>query len=416
MNRRSAIQIAVGLGAIGAAFFAGSHWRESMHGSAPATPAGAMQQAAQATMYACPMHPHIRQHGPGQCPICGMALVPERSARSTDDVIEIEQGLIQRLGVRMEEAQVREFQVTLEAPLVLAFDDRLQWVEQTRVAGFVSQLHVRVVGERVRKNAPLAQIYSPEAATALDDHAWLSASGSASSSADLLAASEARLKRLGLTPSMRRADAEPRFTVSASRNGLVAAIEVVEGAAVNAGMPLLRLRSDARLWALAELREDQIAGDDWSELRAALSAFPGRSFELEALEREPQLDPDRRTLIWRLAIENTDGALKPGMQGLLRASSRPYRVLAVPSAALIVTGERRAVVVEVSPGRFRSIDVTPGRERDGYTAIRSGVREGQRVVVSGQFLIDSEASLRRALESDPASATHEHADGAGSVQ
>lgn len=413
MNRRSAIQIALGLSAIGAAFFAGSHWRESMHGAVPAAPVSGTQQAAQATMHACPMHPHIRQHGPGQCPICGMALVPERSARSADDVIEIEQGLIQRLGVRMAEAQVREFQVTLEAPLVLAFDDRLQWVEQTRVAGFVSQLHVRVVGERVRKNAPLAQIYSPEAATALDDHAWLSASGSA----DLLAASEARLKRLGLSPSMRRADAEPRFTVSASRDGLVAAIEVVEGAAVNAGMPLLRLRSDARLWAMAELREDQIAGDDWSDLRAELSAFPGRSFELEALEREPQLDSERRTLIWRLAVDNAESALKPGMQGLLRASSRPYRVLAVPSAALIVTGERRAVVVEISPGRFRSIDVTPGRERDGYTAIRSGVREGQRVVVSGQFLIDSEASLRRALpEPETKSHTHEHADGAESEQ
>lgn len=394
-GRKSMLFAGAALSALGLAFWLGQRW--PMHAPTQVDAGSTQQPAAQASVYVCPMHPHIRQHGPGQCPICGMALVLDRSDAGDGEVVAVSAGLQQSLGVRIEALKRRSFHARLEAPLSLSWDERAQWVEQTRVGGFVSSLSVRNNGERVRKGQLLAEIFAPEAAAAIDDYRWLREHGDPR----LLDAAEARLRRLGLDPATatrHRSSGEPRFPLYARADGLVESVEVAEGAAVAMGMPLMRMRSDTRLWAVAELREDQVDGD-WQELRVELAAFPGEDFAAQPVGFVPALDEGRRTLAWRLALDNPDGRLRPGMQGLLRGQGTRYQVLALPSEALIVTGERRAVVVEQEPGRFRSVEVLPGRELDGYIAIRRGLAEGQRVVVNGQFLIDAEASLRRALPS-----------------
>jgi Cu(I)/Ag(I) efflux system membrane fusion protein len=366
------------------------------------TPAEHAASEAAAEVWTCPMHPEVRQDGPGSCPICGMPLVRADASAGVAASVHVDPGLQQRLGIRLVEVRRQVLEETTRAPLKLAFDERELVAEQTRVEGYVMRLHVRTAGTPVRRGQPIATVWSAMVAQTADEWRLLQARGRE----DLAAAAAERLRRLGVDPA--RLGARPgEFTVRASRDGVLEELTVAEGAMVSAGMPVALIRGISVLWAIAEFREGEAQPEAGQSLELELSALPGEAITARALEPLPALEGERRVLPWRLEVANPDGRLKPGMLGEVQLASAPRRVLAVPAEAVIRTGERNLVIVAEDDGaHFRSVPVLLGIEQDGMIAIRRGLSEGQRVVASGQFLIDSEANLRRAFAGGEAADPH----------
>jgi Cu(I)/Ag(I) efflux system membrane fusion protein len=368
-------------------------------GHAPGEAADSQPVAA---VWTCPMHPEVRQDGPGSCPICGMPLVQADATAGAAASVHVDVGLQQRLGIRLVDVRRHTLEESTRAPLKLAFDERDLVAEQTRVEGYVERLHVRSAGTPVRRGQPIATVWSAMVAQAADEYRLMQARGRM----ELASAAAERLRRLGVEPS--RLGARPgEFTVRASRDGVLEELTVAEGAMVSAGMPVARVRGTSALWAIAEFREGEAQPQPGQTLEIDLAALPGEAVSARALEPLPMLEGERRVLPWRLEVANPDGRLKPGMLGEVRLATAPRQVLAVPSEAVIRTGERNLVIVVDEDGaHFRSVPVQLGIEQDGMVAIRRGLTEGQRVVASGQFLIDSEANLRRAFAGGEAADPH----------
>lgn len=379
--------------------FAGGWWLSRNAASAPADPPavhahGNLAQSQPATeVWTCPMHPEVRKDGPGSCPICGMTLIRADTLGGAASSVHVAPGLQQSLGIRLVEVRPQTLEETTRVPLRLAWDGRELVAEQTRVEGYVTALHVRAPGTPVRRGQPIATVYSATVAQAADEWRLLQTLDRP----ELVDAARERLRRLGVDPA--RLGKQPgEFTVTASRDGVVEELSVAEGSMVSAGMPVARVRGTAELWAIAEFREGEAQPEPGQALQLELAALPGEAVAARALEALPMLEGERRVLQWRLAVANPDGRLKPGMLGELLLASAPRRVLAVPTEAVIRTGERNLVIVADDDGaHFRSVPVVLGIEQGGMVAIRRGLAEGQRVVASGQFLIDSEANLRRAF-------------------
>lgn len=402
MNARIAYPLLI------AAAFGAGWWLSRETAPAPADPHaghGPAEHAASepaAEVWTCPMHPEVRQDGPGSCPICGMPLVRADASAGAAASVHVDPGLQQRLGIRLVEARFQTLEETTRAPLKLAFDERELVAEQTRVEGYVTRLHVRTAGTPVRRGQPIATVWSAMVAQAADEWRLLQARGRQ----ELAAAAAERLRRLGVDPA-RLGERPGEFTVRASRDGVLEELSVAEGAMVSAGMPVARVRGTALLWAIAEFREGEAQPEPGQALELDLAALPGEAVAARALEALPMLEGERRVLPWRLEVANPDGRLKPGMLGEVRLASAPRRVLAVPAEAIIRTGERNLVIVAEDDGaHFRSVPVLLGIEQDGMVAVRRGLSEGQRVVASGQFLIDSEANLRRAFAGGEAADPH----------
>jgi membrane fusion protein, copper/silver efflux system len=355
-----------------------------------------------AEVWTCPMHPEVRQDGPGSCPICGMPLVRADASAAAGSSVHVDPGLQQQLGMRLVEARFQTLEESSRAPLKLAYDERELVAEQTRVEGYVTRLHVRAAGTVVRRGQPLATIWSERIAQAADEWQLLQKLGRQA----LVEAAAERLRRLGVDPA-RLGERPGEFTVRASRDGVLEELGVSEGAMVSAGMPVARVRGTAVLWAIAEFREGEAQPEPGQALELELAALPGEAIAARALEPLPALEGERRVLAWRLEVANPDGRLKPGMLGEVQLAMAPRRVLAVPAEAVIRTGERNLVIVAEDDGaHFRSVPVLLGIEQDGMIAIRRGLSEGQRVVASGQFLIDSEANLRRAFAGEESADPH----------
>jgi Cu(I)/Ag(I) efflux system membrane fusion protein len=394
MNRhssRTVLLLAAVAASAGVAFAIGWHFAPVRGDARTVEPAAAPE------VWTCSMHPQVRQPGPGQCPICGMALVRAGAAAGGGEHAAhagIDAGLLQQLGLREAEVVREAWQDTLRAPARLAFDERAQQVVQTRVGGFVTALGPRAPGDRVRRGDLLAEIYAPEAATAWAEYQALRRAGAD----DLAAAARARLERLGFALSALREGEEPRFVVRAPFDGVVEELMVSPGSAVGMGMPLLRLRDERRLWAVVEVPETE-----WPRLQGAagfelvLDAWPDRRHAVVLDSTAPMVDMARRTLAVRLRIDDPDVAMRPGMLGEVRAQQPARRVLAIPSEAVLRSAGREWVLRRVGEGRFEPRAVRIGARREGRAEVLAGLRAGERVVASGQFLLDSEAYLARAF-------------------
>ena len=179
-------------------------------------------------------------------------------------------------------------------------------------------------------------------------------------------------------------------------DGAVTELGVREGATFMAGTSLFRINGLASVWVSAQIPEASVSRVPLNSMvEATATAWPGMTFKGRVIALLPQVDPQTRTLTARVALDNRDGKLSPGMYVALDISgpsADPQRV--VPSEAVIVTGERSVVIVAAAGGGFNVVNVTIGGEQDGKTVILSGLSESDSVVLSGQFLIDSEASLK----------------------
>ena len=348
-----------------------------------------------------PMVPGQRFDKPGKSPFMDMQLVPVYADETSDSGVKIPVGVQQNFGLRTAVVRRADVSRAIDAIGTVQFDDRLAVAVQTRVAGYVEHLAVRAPMERVRQGQPLATIYAPD---------WLGPIGEllalerAHVTPELIAAARQRLRALSVPDALVRHSeetgiAQARFTMSSPEAGVVAELGVREGAAVTPGMTLFRLAGLRRVWAVVDVPEAQAVGlRIGGKVEARLEADVSQTFGGTLTELLPQVDPKSRTLQARFEVDNAAGKLVPGMLLRLRLAGTASTGLLVPSEAVIRTGRRAIVIVQKDGGSFEPRQVELGADVGDDIVIASGLRDGERVVASGQFLIDSEASLRSATD------------------
>ena len=385
-------------------------------GAAPAAepgtaPAGATASAEKKVLYwHDPMVPGPKFDKPGKSPFMDMQLVPVYAESGHEDAhtsgVTINPRTQQNLGVRTAEVVKGTLASGVEAVGSVAWNERDVAVVPARATGYVEKLFVRAPLEPVAQGQPLAALYVPDWVAAQEEFlatrriaASSSASGSNSDLKSLVDGARQRMRLAGMTDAqIARVESigkvEPRITVVAPIAGVLAELGVREGTAVTAGMPIARINGLATVWINAEVPEALAA-----RLRAgdAVEAkTPGGAvIEGKVAALLPEVNAQTRTLKVRVEVNNARRALVPGMFATLRF--RPAEggdMLLIPSEAIIATGTRTIVMLAEDGGRFMPIEVTPGVEANGKTEIRKGLKAGQKVVLSGQFLLDSEASLK----------------------
>jgi len=350
-----------------------------------------------------PMKPGVKFDKPGKSPYMDMPLVPVYSDEApTGPAVRIDPRIAQNLGIRVAKVGKVALQPRLSAAGSVAFDERLTAVVQARVDGYVKRLRVKARLESVRRGQALVDIVAPEWLAAKTEYlALLDASTDRARS--VRDAARQRLIVLGVPEAeIRQIERDGRApaatTIYAPADGVVTELSVREGAAFAAGAPLFRINGLDTVWIDARLPEVQagmLAPGTTAEVRA--SAWAGAPFAGRVLALLPELDTATRTIPVRVEVQNAGRRLAPGMFVTLdfRAPSTERQV-AVPTEAVIMTGTRNVVIV-AGHGGFNVRDVVTGAESDGMTAVISGLSEGEAVVLSGQFLIDSEASLKSAV-------------------
>jgi len=359
-----------------------------------------------------PMVPSVKFDKPGKSPFMDMQLVPvyaDEAGGGSD--VRVDPSVAQNLGIRLGKVEKTMLTVRVRAVGSIAFDERLLEVVQSRVEGYITRLRVKAALERVRRGQALAEILAPQWVEA--EQEYLALLDASSERARVMRdAARQRLVVLGVPASTIHTVETTRktsaaTTVSSPIDGVITELGVREGASFMPGASLFSINGLATVWANAQIPEARVSSVPvGSTVEATATAWPGIQFKGQVIALLPQVDPMTRTLTARVAIDNLDFKLSPGMFVALEfAAPAQEPQLVVPSEALIATGERSVIVVAREGGGFDVVNVSTGAEQDGYTVILSGLTEGQSIVLSGQFLLDSEASLKSTVNRLESAAT-----------
>ena len=352
-----------------------------------------------------PMVPGQRFDKPGKSPFMDMPLVPFYADEGNDGgTVAIDPRVQQNLGIRIAAVTRGDLTSRIEVIGNVVYNERELAVVQARANGYVEKLYVRATLDPVRKGQALAELYVPDWVAAQED--FLTAKRLAvqeSTGLDLIDAARQRMRLAGMLDAQIRlvetsGKVQERLVIPAPVNGVVAELDAREGMTVASGAPLFRINGLDTVWVYAEVPEDAAARvRPGNTVEVRTSALPGMVFKGRVSTVLPDVNPVTRTVKARIELANSGQRLVPGMFASVDFSPEVRRdVLLVPSAAVIQTGKRSVVIVAQADGRFVPVDIETGGEGRGQTEIRKGLESGQKVVVSGQFLIDSEASLRGA--------------------
>lgn len=409
MNRNLIAAAVAAIVVVGATGFAAYRYgvREGARGAeAPsAAPAPQADSAAgrRVLYWQDPMMPGQRFDKPGKSPFMDMDLVPVYADEAGDEgVVAVSPRVVQSLGVRTAEVVRGALARHVEAVGNVAFNERELVVVQARVGGFVEKLHVRAPLDPVRKGEPLVEILAPDWVAAQEEYLALRRLQTPDAES-LRAAARQRMLLVGMSEAAileleSAGKVRSRAVLTAPVSGVIAELGVREGMNVSAGATLFRINSLASVWINADVAEAQAATlrpGRPVEVRAA--AWPGAVLKGHIHSLLPQVNAATRTVTARVELANPNGRLAPGMFVTVDLGSAAIsNALLVPSEAVIQTGTRSVVIEALGEGRFRPVEVQTGAEADGQTEIRAGLEAGRSVVVSGQFLIDSEASLKAA--------------------
>ena len=373
-----------------------------------------------------PMAPGQKFDKPGKSPFMDMQLVPVYADGGADEgSVAISPRVQQNLGVRTAEVKQGVLSAEVEAVGSVAYNERDVAVVQARANGFLERLYVRAPLDPVRKGQPLAALYVPDWVAAQEEYLSakrISAQSGVASLAGLGDAARDRMRLVGMNDDQIRAvetsgKVQPRLTITAPIGGVVGELTAREGMTVMAGAPLFRLNGLSTVWVNAEVAEGVAAQvRPGTPVEARASALPGAMFKGKVSAILPEVNPATRTIKARIELANPGGRLVPGMFATVSfAPAARKEILLVPSEAVIQTGKRSVVVVAQADGRFAPVDVEVGLDSNGQTEIRSGLQAGQKVVVSGQFLVDSEANLKASATRMSAMPGGEAASGAGAA-
>ena len=363
--------------------------------------------------YVCPMHPQIHQDHPGKCPICGMDLVAKSAhshpAQEAHPQVFVSGAMIQSLGVRTALVQRGSVSREFKAQGIVAPDDERITYLHPRAAGWIETLYVRTDGEEVERSDTLADFYSPyitqvqlDYLKALEelDLASFDPEGRKQSQikANALRNSLRNLKVMDLD--IKRIETSrtvlPTIQIIAPQDGVISELGVREGMYVEPFDRMFTIVDLSQVWVMVDLHEDQAA---WirpgQQMEITAPAVPGKHWTGKVEYIYPQVDPRTRTLRARLEIANPNESLLLNMFVEVSLSGdKAADSLIIPRQAIILTGERKSVVKDLGNGHFQPVDVETGMWDDNHIEILSGLKEGDRIVVSGQFLIDSESSIQ----------------------
>ncbi|MBX3699949.1 MAG: efflux RND transporter periplasmic adaptor subunit [Dokdonella sp.] len=343
-----------------------------------------------------PMAPDQHFDKAGKSPFMDMQLVPKYADEVAGGSVRIDAGLQQSVGIRTAQVEIGRLASTVRVPGTLTWDLRQESVVSARVEGLVSHVQVKAPYTKVARGQPLASLLAPSWSSALAEARALRQAQSASAR-ELQSAAQQRLRVLGVPGGMAR---DGSVTLSAPKHGVVTEVLAREGQTVMPGTPLFRINGTDTLWLEAAIPQaSAMALRPGTPVEAVVSAAPGQTFvgEVEALL--PLVDTTSRTQRARIVLRNPNGVLAPGM--FAEVTLQPQdgaAVPLVPTEALIATGADSRVIVQDADGGFRPVRVRAGRSSGGRTEILAGLTGREKIVVSGQFLIDSEASLSGALE------------------
>ena len=349
--------------------------------------------------WVAPMEPNYRRDKPGKSPM-GMDLVPVYADEQAGDEVTIDPRVVQNLGVRTAEVERGKLWRRIDTVGYVAFDERRISHVHLRTDGWIEKLNVKSDGEHVRKGEVLFELYSRELFNAQEEYIQ----ALRGSNDYLKRASRDRLEALGMSPEQIKEVARERSAVQhvrilAPQDGIVHGLNVREGMYAKPMTEVMTLVDLSSVWLLVDVFESQsewVAVGQPTEVR--IPYLPGRLWEGKVEFVYPTIDPRTRTLRARLQFDNPDDVLKPNMYADVRIFAGPRdNVLSVPREAVIRTGSSERVIVALGNGRFTARRVVTGMESGNRTEIVSGLRQGEKVVTSAQFLIDSEASLKAGL-------------------
>ena len=409
------------------------------------------------TLYTCSMHPFIIRDAPGPCPICGMPLVPikqgkvggtagsevkkwrspmdptyVRDAPGKDymghDLVPVQEGgeatgeikidpvTIQNMGVRTEMVGKRTLQRTVRAVGLVTSEDDRQYSVNAKIEGWVQHLLVNQLGQPVKKGQPLMEIYSPDLVAAqqeyllaVENRRRLAASPYpeiAAGAGRLLEAARTRLRYWDISPDQikemeRSGQVRKTLTLYSEHEGVVTSKKVLEGARIMPGEELLQIADLSRVWINANIYEYELP---WvkvgQKVRVELPFAAGKPIDGSITYIYPYLENETRTAKARIEVANPGLSLKPEMYANVAIATDPVAdTVAIPVAAVLNSGKGQTVFVVLGEGRFEPRAVTCGvRDENGFVQVLSGLREGEAVVVSAQFMMDSESKLREALD------------------
>ena len=377
---------------------------------------GATSGEKKIAYYKDPMHPWFTSDKPGKAPDCGMDLVPVYEGESDVKRIKIDPVTVQNIGVKIEEVKRRPLTKTIRTVGKVTYDETKLYNVNTKIMGWVEKLYVDYTGKLVHKGDPLLEIYSPDLVNteqeyllALRYREELRASSSEEArkgSENLVATVKRRLlywdisveeiqeiEKLGVPKKV--------LTIYSPADGIVIEKMVVNGQNIMAGMTLYKIADLSDVWVLADVYQYELP---WVKLNqdaeVELSYLPGKVFKGRVTYIYPFLSEETRTVKVRIEVPNpaSEFILKPDMYATVKIKSpQVINTIAVPDQAIIRSGERNIVVVSLGGGYFDPRDVKLGVTGDSYVQVLEGIKEGNKIVTSSQFLIDSESNLKAAI-------------------
>ena len=367
-------------------------------GEAPAPATTASADGQKALYYYDPMFPNQKFDKPGKSPFMDMQLVPKYAdggSAAGPAGVTIDPAARQSLGIRVVAAKTGTLASALDVTGTVDFNQRDVAIIQARSGGFVQRVYARAPGDVVPAGAPIADLLLPDWGGAQTEFLSVRRLGKP----DLTAAVRQRLKLMGMSDGLiasveRTGRPNGIVTITTPIAGVIQALDARQGVTLAMGQTLAQVSGLGTVWLNAAVPEVR-AGDVriGQNATAILTSFPGESFGGRVIAILPTAQADSRTLTVRVELANRGGRLRPGMFATVALGGDARPALLVPSEAVIRTGTRTLVMLATNDGRYHPAEVKAGRDAGGQTEILAGLSEGEKVVASGQFLLDSEASL-----------------------
>lgn len=409
---------ALALGVAAGVYWGRSHERALDRGERQHAVAASSQPAQTVQYYTCGMHPQVLLPEPGDCPICHMQLVPVDPSKFGKEIV-IDPVIVQDIGIRVTPVITGAVTRVIRTIGTVEYNETAVRDITLKTSGWIEKLYVDYQGKAVEAGQPLLDLYSPDLFAAQEEYLQAYKSRQAASGpatrpvsaveevrwdTQLLESARKRLENFGISPAQikeleQTGKAARTMAIRSPYRGLAVIKNAYEGMKAEAGMQLFRIADLSTVWVMVSLYENQLPMVELGqEANVSLSYIPNQAFAAKVTYIYPYLSKELRQVQVRLELENPRLLLKPGMYANveLHSTLAQNRVLA-PREAVIDTGERKVAFVSMGQGRFETRNVMVGEEaQDGMIVIRDGLKSGELVVTSGEFLLDSDARLREA--------------------
>jgi Cu(I)/Ag(I) efflux system membrane fusion protein len=385
----------------------GSSGLTPLGGTGETTAGSGNGSGSDAAYYTCSMHPQVHADHAGTCPICSMPLIPVSQTEQQSGVIRVDEGRRAQLGIRTGKVVRGAMTLEIRAQGRLVVDETRLHDVTLKIGGYVSALAVNATGQRVGKGDTLFTLYSPDLYAAQQEYLIartnrdaMHDAGDGTRSDALVRASETKLRLWGLDDDQLRAivaKGEPieRVPFRSPASGVVMEKSVVDGDAVAAGQRLFRIADLDQIWVEADVYEADLGRIVKGQpATITLTYVPGRTFEGKVAFVYPYLDPTSRTGRVRIALANKGIELKPDMFATVTFALPLGDKLQIPSSAVVYTGPRRLVFVDLGDGRIKPQEVTIGARSGELVEVLNGLKEGDSIVTPGNFLVAAESRVR----------------------